>query len=149
MANFMTLMSVIGIVGLVFTVWGFTISDYETNYVDRNLTNVSKVSDDYRGDQFNRTLELNNSFSKTKEAVEQIQEADNFFKVLGGGLVVVSLAFVELIPAIFVFLAISLDQISAFALLTNIPQAIAVIGISLLFIYMMLKIINSVRKWDA
>lgn len=153
MVKFAVLISVIAIIGVVFTAWGLMVDDYEANYINSSnlITNATPISAEFRSEAFaNRTAELNESFSGTQKAIKSIAEEESGWKQLfTGGLVVIPLAFIESIKAIFTFIAITVDQIGTATTLANVPLALASIGVFLLFMFMMLKIVNAVRKHDA
>ena len=95
------------LVSFVFVAWGILINDFETNYIDTNISSAAPINETFLQD-FDNSEELNESMQPIFEGFQDIATDEGFFDKIQDLAVVVPLAIISIPGVIFtqlVFLA--------------------------------------------
>jgi len=147
-------MSIKGIIGLVMIVTiifisvGLLIDDFETNYVDTNISNADTIDQSVKDDLITQS-EINATFGDLYENVEDLQTHEGFLDILQDGTIVVPTLFIKFITAILTFVGFSTTQSFVILKYLGIPiLIITFIGIGIL-VFFLFKIIEQWRRYPT
>ena len=146
-------MKIIGFISLILLVtlvlfsWGVLVDDFEKNYVETGISETTSMNSSFRG-TYNRTEEINQTFSPLRESFEEIQTADGWFeKSLAAGslpLVIISLPLM-----IFQTVGYAISDMTSLLNDMGIPPQIVIIGVVLLTLFGLFKLIEMFNKYPA
>ncbi len=133
------------LISFMFVSWGILINDFETNYVDTNISTASPINETFLQD-FDNSEELNESMQPIFEAFKDIATDEGFFDKIQDLAVVVPLAIISVPGVIFEQLKILISLVSIFSELIGIPIEIILISIVGLFMFILFKLIAFWRR---
>lgn len=133
------------LVSFVFVAWGLLIQDFETNYIDTNISTATSINETFLQD-FDSSEELNESMQPIFEGFKDIATDEGFFDKLQDLAVVVPLAIISVPGVIFNQLVILISLISRFSDIVNIPVQIIVITIIGVFMFILFKLVAFWRR---
>lgn len=133
------------LVSFVFVAWGILINDFETNYIDTNISSAAPINETFLQD-FDNSEELNESMQPIFEGFKDIATDDGFFDKIQDLAVVVPLAIISVPGVIFNQLVILISLISTFSELIGIPLEIIVISVVGIFMFILFKLIAFWRR---
>lgn len=143
------LLGMLLLVALVFTSWQITVDDYEQNYIVGNISQAENVSSTFKSATLsNQTTGIQDSFSEIINETRNPSDEDAGFKIVAT-LVALLRAFVLLPVVLMDNIAIAVSQMSFVSVTLGIPAAILAIGVTGLTLFIVLKIINAKRKYEA
>lgn len=147
-------MKIGGAIGLIllvsgiFLASGIIISDFETNYVDTNITTISPIDQNLSDDLVSES-ELNETFTPIQEKVDDLGSQDGFLDVLTDGSVVLPKLFIDFAMSILTMGGLAKDQAVVLLDYIGIPLIIISFIIVAIGIWFLLKIIEQVRRYPT
>lgn len=147
-------MNIVGIIGIVmlitiiFIAGGLLIDDFETNYIDTNISSAETINQSIRDDLITQD-EINATFDPLHKGVEELQSQEGFLDVVGDGTIVLPILFINFVIAILTFIGFSTTQ--SFVILKYLEIPIVIItflGIGII-IYFTSKIIEQLRRYPT
>ncbi len=133
------------LVSFVFVSWGLLINDFETNYIDTNISSADPINETFLQD-FDNTEELNETMQPIFEGFKDLATDDGFFDKIQDLAVVVPLAIIAVPGVIFNQLVILITLISTFSELIGIPIQIVLISIVGMFMFILFKLVEFWRR---
>lgn len=134
------------LISFVFVSWGLLIQDFETNYIDTNISTATPMNETFLQD-FDSSAELNESMQPIFEGFKVIATKDKgFFTAVLDLAIVVPLAIISFPGVIFQQLVILISLVSRFAEIINIPVQIVVIAIIGVFMWILFKLVEFWRR---
>jgi len=133
------------LVSFVFVAWGIIINDFETNYIDTNISTATPINQTFLRD-FDKSQELNDSMSPIFKGFEKIAGGSGFFDKIQDLAVVVPLAIIAVPGVIFTQLKILIGLISEFSEIIRIPTSIILIAIIGAFMWILFKLVAFWRR---
>ena len=133
------------LVSFVFVAWGILINDFETNYIDTNISSAASINETFLQD-FDNSEELNESMQPIFEGFKDIATDEGFFDKIQDLAVVVPLAIISVPGVIFNQLVILISLISTFSELIGIPVQIILIAIVGMFMWILFKLVAFWRR---
>lgn len=133
---------------LIMTSWVLLVDDFETNYIDNNISSASSVSQNISS-QTASAQELNDTFKNTREAISDVSESETSFETFAQGAVAIPTFFIDFVASIPTFISLTIQQTVAFTTFLNIPTEIVLyfsIGIAILFVIIM---IGQMRRYQV
>ena len=127
------------LVSFVSLSWIIFIQDFETNYVDTNISSVDPINETLLQD-IDKSVELNKSMKPILEGFEVLATEEGFFDKLLDLAVVIPLAIIAIPGVIFVQVEILVELISKFSNFINIPKQIILLAIVGLSIFILFKL---------
>lgn len=136
------------LVTTVLILGGLLIDDFETNYVDTNISQSSPINQNLT-DKLVTQEDVNETIDPLYRNVEDLQSQDGFFDAVGDGTIVIPTLFINFVIAILTFLGFSTQ--TAVVLLQYLQLPLIVIsfifvGIITWFIF---KIIEQWRRYPT
>ncbi len=133
------------LVSFVFVAWGILVNDFEDNYLDTGIVNVTPLNETFLQD-FDNSEALNESMQPIFEGFQDIATDDGFFDKIQDLAVVVPLAIISVPGVIFTQLVILIGLVSTFSELIGIPVQIIVITIVGIFMFILFKLVEFWRR---
>ena len=133
------------LISFVFVAWGILINDFETNYIDTGISNVTPINETFLQD-FDNSEELNESMQPIFEGFQDIATDEGFFDKIQDLAVVVPLAIISVPGVIFQQLVILIGLVSTFSELIGIPVQIILISVVGLFMFILFKLVEFWRR---
>ena len=133
------------LVSFVFLAWGLLIQDFETNYLDTNISSTTKMNESFL-QEFSSAEELNATMQPIFEGFQDIATDKGFFDKLQDLAVVVPIAIISVPRVIFSQLAILITTTTDLLKLVGIPPAIIVLALVGLFLFILFKLIEFWRR---
>lgn len=130
--------------------WGFLIEDFESNYIDGNITQVQPIGREFTSN-LNHTARLNASLSPVLEGFRRWGQDEDagFFELLIDGAIALPIAIISFPVAMIKMTGIAVDQITVISTLLNIPQELLFIGVTGLLIGLTMILVRFARRFDA
>lgn len=125
------------LVSLFYFSFTFLVLDFEENYIDTGISNVSKFNQSILGD-FDYVDRLNDSIDPIKVGFDRIEENDGFFEKVLNFAVVIPIAIISVPAVIFTIVALAIDAIVQILNSLGIPTEVilmASVGIVLFIIF--------------
>ncbi len=143
------MIAVIMMVTVILISWGGVLSDFETNYVDTNISEASPVNSSFKEDYDDRAEEINDTFSPLKDKIDDLGSSDGFLDVVGDGSVVLPKLIISLPGMVLgTFTSAGSDMVNMLNLI-GIPTELVLIAIVLLSLVAVFKIVEMIRRYDA
>ena len=133
------------LISFVFVAWIILINDFETNYIDTNISSATPINETFLQD-FDNSEELNESMQPIFEGFKDIATDEGFFDKIQDLAVVVPLAIISIPGVIFNQLVILISLISRFAEIINIPIQIITIAVIGIFMFILFKLVAFWRR---
>lgn len=147
-------MNIIGIIGLVmlitaiFISGGLLIDEFETNYVDTNISSADTINQSIRDDLITQDT-INETFDPLHKNVEDLQSQEGFLDVVGDGTVVLPIMFINFVVAILKFIGFSTTQSFVILKYLGIPIVlITFLGVGII-VWFTFKIIEQLRRYPT
>ncbi len=134
-----TTMMLMLVTSIVFLGWGLLVNDFETNYVQTNLTTAPSVNETFL-QSFDNTEALNNSMSDVRKGFDKIATSEGFFEGLVNVGFVIPKALISIPKVLFIQLQLAITTLTQVLALINIPTAFIVIGLVGLFMFVLFKL---------
>lgn len=134
---------------IVLISWNLIIEDFETNYIETGVSNVSEINDTYKS-TFVDTGEINESLQPLIESLEEISEEDKGFVegLLDLGMVL-PIALISFIGVTFNILRSTLTSSTTFLNLIEIPTEIIGIAIISFVAFVLFKLVSFLNKREV
>ena len=133
----------------VLTSWVLIIEDFETNYIDTNISTASPINETYKS-TFGDASEINESMQPLKDALDDITEEDQgFFEGLLDYGVVIPIAVISFVGVIFEILGSMITSSTLFLNNLGIPTEIVGIAIVSLLAFGIFKLMEFWRRSPA
>ncbi len=133
------------LVSFVFVAWGLVISDFEKNYVDTNISSVTRMNETFLQD-FDKSKELNKSMQPIFKGFQVIESKDGFLDKLFDFAVIIPIAIISLPRVVFEQIRILIDLVSQFSKLIGIPVQIIAIAVIGVFMFLLFKVVGFWRR---
>ena len=133
------------LVSFVFVAWGLLIQDFETNYIDTNISTATSINETFLQD-FDNSEELNETMQPIFEGFQDIATDEGFFDKIQDLAVVVPLAIIAIPGVIFQQVVILISLVSRFSEIINIPIQIVTIAIIGVFMWILFKLVAFWRR---
>ncbi len=133
------------LVSFVFVAWGLLIQDFETNYIDTNISSATTINETFLQD-FDNSAALNETMQPIFEGFQDLATDRGFFDKIQDLAVVVPLAIIAIPGVIFNQLVFLISLVSRFSELIGIPIQIIVIAVIGVFMFILFKLIAFWRR---
>lgn len=146
--NIAEIMGLVMIVSIIFIGGGMLIDDFETNYVDTNISSADTINQSVRDDLVTQD-EINETFDPLYKNIEDLQSQEGFLDVIGDGTVVLPILFIKFVVTVLTFIGFSTQTSFVILKYLGIPILIITflgVGIIVFFIF---KIIEQLRRYPT
>jgi len=133
------------LISFVFVAWGILIQDFETNYIDTNISSATTINETFLQD-FDNSEALNESMQPIFEGFQDIATDRGFFDKIQDLAVVVPLAIISVPGVIFNQLVLLINLVSQFSELIGIPIQIILISLVGIFMFILFKLVAFWRR---
>jgi len=147
----MKISGVIGIViliSIIFLAGGILIDDFETNYVDTNISSASPINQSLK-DSLVNSSQINETFEPLMEDFDDLKEQEGWFDAVQDGAVVLPKSFINFIGATFKMLGLSQQQIVSLLKFIGVPILIISFVFIALIVWFFFKIIEQLRRYPT
>ena len=134
------------LVSFVFVAWGLLIQDFETNYIDTNISSATTINETLYLQDFDNSEELNATMQPILKGFEVIETKDGFFDRLFDFAVIIPLAIIRLPGVLFEQLVLLISLISRFSKLIGIKPEIVGIATIGMFMFILFKLVAFWRR---
>lgn len=133
-----SIISIILLVGLVFTIFGLVIADFQTQYPTETVDNSTWIGfyDE------NYTQQINESSLRLQANLEEISDEDNWFTNVGQGLVVIPNAVLNVFGILIASMSNGAKIFIQSGVIFGIPTAVMVFGTVALIVLIVFSLIN-------
>ena len=125
-------------VGLVFTIFGFIISDLQQQYPDNDIDNSSWIG--FYSQEY--TEQINESATSLQRDLEQISDESNWFTKIGQGIIAIPNAVLQVFSIIIASMVNGAKIFIEAGSVFGIPTAIMVFGTVALIVVLVFSLIN-------
>ena len=132
----------------IFIASGLLIDEFETEYVDTNISDIDSINQSLKDDLITQD-QVNTTFDSLHKNVEDLKSQEGFLDVVGDGTVVLPIMFINFVIAILTFMGFSTTQSFVILKYLGIPIAlITFIGVGII-VYFTFKIIEQLRRYPT
>lgn len=139
----------IPIIALLITIilfsWVSIVDDFETNYVDTNISSASAVNETFKTN-YSRIGDITETFSPLEESIKDVGESKGWFDELLSGSVVLIKAVVLLPGMILITVYNLITDGTAASELIGIPTELIITFALMFLIYVIFRIISYVKN---
>lgn len=130
----------------ILTSWILIVEDFETNYVDTNISDVSAINDTYKS-TFGDAGDINESMQPLVDALRDLDEEDKgFFEGLLDYGMVIPIAIISFVGVTFEILGSIITNLTTYANEIGIPIEIIGIAVVSLLAFILFKLIGFWRR---
>jgi len=147
----MKISGIIGIVmliSIIFLAGGILIDDFETNYVDTNISDASPINQSLKDELVNES-QVNKTFEPLMEDFEDLKTQEGWFDAVQDGTIVLPKSFINFIGATFRMLGLSQQQTVAILKFIGVPVLIISFVFVALIVWFFFKVIEQLRRYPA
>ena len=137
------------LVSVVLISWGGILSDFETNYVDTGISEAKPVNSSFKEDYSGRAEEINETFSPLIDDINDLGSQDGWIDTLGDGSTVLTTLFLSIPGLLLDTLTSALSDMSSMLTNIGIPNELVLIAIILLTLFIVFKIVEMIRRYNA
>jgi hypothetical protein len=128
------------------TSWVLIIEDFETNYVETNISDVSEINDTYKS-TFGNASEINQSMQPLVDSLRDLDEENKgFFEGLLDYGMVIPIAIISFVGVTFEILGSIVTNLTTYLMLIGIPMEIVGIAVIGLLAFFLFKLIGFWRR---
>jgi len=139
----------IPIIALLITIilfsWGSIINDFETNYIDTNISSASAVNETFKIN-YSRVGNITETFSPLEESIKDVGESKGWFDELLSGSIVLIKAVVLLPGMILITVYNLITDGTAASELIGIPTELIITFALMFLIYVIFRVISYVKN---
>lgn len=147
-------MKIAGIIGMILLVSmlflsiGILITDFETNYIDTNISSASPINQSLKESMVNES-QINETFDPLQKQVEDLQSQDGFLDVVGDGTVVLPTIFISFTVSILKLVGLSQQQTISILEYIGLPiMLISFVSVAII-VFFVVKIIEQLRRYPV
>jgi len=147
----MKLTGLIGImilVTIIFYSWGYIADDFETNYLDTNISSAEHINDSYKS-SYNRREDLNKTFAPLQKGFEDISEDSGWFDKVGDTAIAIPKVIISIPGMIIATLYYALTDTKTILNEIGIPTEIVLLTTFAILIFFLFKIVAMWRRYEA
>lgn len=133
------------LVSFVSLAWLILIDDFETNYIDTNISSATTINETFLQD-FDNSEELNETMQPIIDGFAVIATEEGFWDKILDLAIVVPLAIIAVPGVIFEQVVFLISLVSRFAEIIGIPIQIITIAIIGIFIFTLFKLVAFWRR---
>lgn len=133
------------LVSMVFLAWGLLISDFETNYVETNISDAPSINETFL-QSFDNTAALNESMKDVREGFDKIATSEGFFEGLVNVGFVIPKALIAIPKVLFIQLGLAITTLTQVLALITIPPTFIVIALVGFFMFVLFKLVEFFGK---
>jgi len=145
--KFITVISMMLVVTIIFFSWGVIVDDLETNYIETNISDSSGVNDSYKS-TYNRVEELNNTFYPVQEDFQDISEDDGWFDRIGDASIAIPKVIISIPGVLFTTVNYAISDTVSILKLAGIPAEVVLIASIFITLMILFMIIAFWRRYD-
>ena len=136
------------LVGIVFISWNLLIEDFEKNYVETGISNVSEVSSNYT-DKFDYSDSINDSIGPIFIEFQELGDDTKWYeKLIATGLAIPKVI-IGLPIAIATIVINSINGLILFFYILGIPKVIVVAVVTGIIVYVVFKFVELWRSYPV
>lgn len=128
-------------VSLIFVCWNILIDDFEDNYVDTGISNVSKMSSNYTDKFGNYSKTMNDSFGPLIKDFQGLSsESEWFDKIVGVASIPLAILSIPIVLGEVIYQ--TFIDIPKIARLIGVPEAIIYFALVAITVYIIFKLVQ-------
>ena len=140
------MITLILMVGMVMFCWGGLVDDFETNYVDTNISEAPAVNSSFKS-TYNRQDEINETFASLESDLNTIGSDASWYDRLGSGFNIIFTGFITLPAKIITVIGYGIADTTTILSDVGIPKIIIGAVVLIIFIVILFKLVEAVRKY--
>lgn len=147
-------MNVNGLVGIVllvtgmFIAIGLIIDDFETNYIETNISQASEI-DQSLNNSLVTASDINETVYPLLENIEDLSTQEGFWDILGDGTIVLSALFINFLLTMASFIGLGEQQIIAILQFIGIPPILIGLIVIALICWIIFKAVEMERRYPS
>jgi len=145
--KFITVISMMLVVTIIFFSWGVIVDDLETNYIETNISDSSGVNDSYKS-TYNRVDELNETFFPVQQDFQDISEDDGWFDRIGDASIAIPKVIISIPGVLFTTVNYAISDTVSILKLAGIPAEVVLIASIFITLMILFMIIAFWRRYD-
>jgi len=142
------LVGIVILISVIFLTVGLLIDDFETNYVDTNISSTSPINQSLRDDLVSET-QINDTFKPLMEDFDDLKTQEGWFDAVQDAGIVLPKAFINFIGATFKMIGLSQQQTVAILKFIGIPILIISFVFIGLIVWFFFKMMEQVRRYPT
>jgi len=142
------LVGIVILISVIFLTVGLLIDDFETNYVDTNISSTSPINQSLRDDLVSET-QINDTFKPLMEDFDDLKTQEGWFDAVQDAGIVLPKAFINFIGATFKMIGLSQQQTVAILKFIEIPILIISFVFIGLIVWFFFKMMEQVRRYPT
>lgn len=136
------------LVTAIFISGGLLIDDFETNYIDTNISSSDAINQSITDDLVTQDT-INDTFNPLLENVDDLKSQEGFFDAVGDGTIVLPTIFINFVVLILTFVGLTTQQTFVVLKFLQIPIIlITFLGVGIL-IYFIFKMVEQLRRYPT
>lgn len=132
-------------VGFVFLAWGMITEDFESNYVDTNITEAETMNESYKG-HFQYATIIEDNLGGLTESFSTMEEDDSWLDILGDSAVALPVAVIRFPVMMIQLIQTTITGASTLGEQAGIPAEVIQIGTVGLLIFGLFKLLSFWRR---
>jgi len=132
-------------VGFVFLSWGMITEDFETNYVETNVTEASVMNSSYQG-HFQYASIIEDNLGGLTESFSTMQEDESWLDILGDSAVALPIAVIRFPVMMIQLIKTTISGTAVVGEQAGIPSEVIQIGTVGLLIFGLFKLLSFWRR---
>ena len=142
------MVGIVILVSVIFLAVGLLIDDFETNYVETNISSASPINQSLRDDLVSET-QINDTFKPLMEDFDDLKTQEGWFDAVQDAGVVLPKAFINFIGATFKMIGLSQQQTVAILKFIGIPILLISFVFIGLIVWFFFKMMEQVRRYPT
>ena len=142
------MVGIVILVSVIFLAVGILIDDFETNYVETNISSASPINQSLRNELVSET-QINDTFQPLMEDFDDLKTQEGWFDAVTDAGVVLPKAFINFIGATFRMIGLSQQQTVAILKFIGIPILLISFVFVGLIVWFFFKMMEQVRRYPT